>query len=289
MGITDKQREQRTKRIGSSDMAAILGVDPYRNIYDVWLEKTDRVAGFGGNAATEAGTLLEDGTLQFAMKELGDGIRNQFRSHPELPMGANIDLVLKGSSEPVDGKTSGLLGPLPVGWGEPGTDEVPDHMIVQVHVHMMCLLPIRVDLSHVSALLGGKGFRLYHIPRNPELCDVIAEKADHFWTKHVIADVPPPDVIPSLEVIKRARRTPGTVANIEESVVSKWQASAGLASQAVKSAKLDQAAVLAAMGDAEGAEYGDPEKMLTYFEQTRKGYTVDELTYRVLRNSKRKG
>ncbi len=40
MPITNRQRKLRQDHIGSSDMAAILGVDPWRTAYDVWLEKT---------------------------------------------------------------------------------------------------------------------------------------------------------------------------------------------------------------------------------------------------------
>lgn len=41
--ITDKQREQRRRYIGGSDMAAILGVDPWKTQVDLWLEKTGRL------------------------------------------------------------------------------------------------------------------------------------------------------------------------------------------------------------------------------------------------------
>lgn len=43
MPITQKQREFRRSHIGSSDIAAILGKDPYKTAYDVWLDKTGQL------------------------------------------------------------------------------------------------------------------------------------------------------------------------------------------------------------------------------------------------------
>jgi len=38
------QWESRTKSIGGSDCAAILGKSPYKSAYDVWLEKTGKIS-----------------------------------------------------------------------------------------------------------------------------------------------------------------------------------------------------------------------------------------------------
>lgn len=44
--ITESERELRTRYIGSSDAAAVCGLNPYRSAYDCWLEKTHRVEPF---------------------------------------------------------------------------------------------------------------------------------------------------------------------------------------------------------------------------------------------------
>ena len=43
MPATETQLEQRRSRLGSSDIAAILGVDTHKNAYDVWLDKTGKL------------------------------------------------------------------------------------------------------------------------------------------------------------------------------------------------------------------------------------------------------
>ncbi len=51
--------KDRHKFIGGSDVAAILGINPYKTSYEVWEEKKHGIKTFEGNAATEWGTKLE--------------------------------------------------------------------------------------------------------------------------------------------------------------------------------------------------------------------------------------
>ena len=43
MPITEKQRQRRRDHLGASDMAAVMGVSPYRNAWTIWAEKTGRL------------------------------------------------------------------------------------------------------------------------------------------------------------------------------------------------------------------------------------------------------
>lgn len=52
--------EIRSKTIGGSDAAAVVGLNAYVSPYALWAEKTGKVAGFGGNLATEVGSYLKD-------------------------------------------------------------------------------------------------------------------------------------------------------------------------------------------------------------------------------------
>ena len=66
MPITEAQRERRKKHLGSTDLPAILGVDPWRNAYDVWLEKTDKLEKGKEKNYQGAGHLFEEGVLRWA-------------------------------------------------------------------------------------------------------------------------------------------------------------------------------------------------------------------------------
>jgi len=266
MPITATQLEKRKERLGSSDMAALLGLDPFRNAYDVWLEKTGKLEGQETNQAMDAGTMFEDGVLQYAEKELGKLTRNQFRSAKDrgIPLGANIDALLVGSGIPVEAKTAGLFGPLRDVWGEAGTDEVPDRVIIQATVHMICSL---TDMCHVAAFLGGRGFQLYTVQRDATIVDVVSETAVNFWNKNIIGDTPPDNTLPSAQSIKRIRRQPETVVSIDQALVDAWLTAKDFAKAAELVKDEKEIALLTALGDAEGGQcYGG---LLTYFSQNR--------------------
>ena len=69
MPITDEQRERRKTRLGSTDIAAILGVDHFRTAYDVYLEKTDKLEE------------IEAGLVSF---------EDQFLAYMALPNGSTV-------------------------------------------------------------------------------------------------------------------------------------------------------------------------------------------------------
>jgi putative phage-type endonuclease len=276
MPITDQQKELRRKHIGSSDMAAILGIDPFRNAYDVWLEKTGKVDSSDiSSEAAEIGNALETGILNLAERRLGKILRNQYRSAKDkrgLPLGANIDGLVIASNEPIDAKTSGITGPLFGNWGDEGTDQVPDHIITQAHVHMLC---VDKDICHIAAVLGGRGFQLFHVPEDKELRNIICEKAIEFWDKHVQADVPPANVTPSALMIKRIIREPNSVVDVPDELVQKWLDAQQAKRDAEKMCDAAQAEVLTALGQAEcgNCSFGQ----VTYFEQSRSGIDAKAL------------
>ncbi|HRR40229.1 MAG TPA: YqaJ viral recombinase family protein [Syntrophales bacterium] len=101
MPITETQREARRKHLGSSDVAAILGVDPFKNAYDVWLEKTGKVDSSDiSSEAAEIGNALETGILNLAERRLGKILRNQYRSAKDS--GKVLHRLHKLFSEPGD-------------------------------------------------------------------------------------------------------------------------------------------------------------------------------------------
>jgi putative phage-type endonuclease len=291
MPITATQVEHRKKHLGSSDMAAVLGLSPFLSAYDVWLEKTGKLVDreatgqAAGASPIAAGNYLEDGVLAFAEKTWGKITRNQFRSLKAdgIPLAASVDGILTESGIPVEAKTAGVIGPTRGTWGDEDTDQVPDHVLIQVHVHMLCT---EQPVCYVPTLVGGRGFLRFVVQRNDAVADVITNAAIEFWQKHVLADIPPANSTPHIDVVKRMRREPNKTVAIETRVVETWLAAKDAASAADKVKKEAEAVLLAALGDAEGgiSTLGT----LTYFEQERKAYTVPESKYRVLRLKKEK-
>ena len=71
MAITAKQLEQRKTRLGSSDIAALFGLDPFKNAHDVYLAKTGKLLPEPDKVVFPRGRSMECGLLAFAADGLG--------------------------------------------------------------------------------------------------------------------------------------------------------------------------------------------------------------------------
>ena len=275
--ITDKQREARRLHIGGSDVPAILGCDPFRNAYDVWAEKTGKLLGDSKmGPSARIGRILELSAMFWAEEKLGKIVRNQPRSFKKWPVIlVNTDGIVRATGEPVEGKTTNITYRSPDRelWGDEGTDQVPERVILQCSVQMMAC---ESQVCHVPTIIGGRGFVMYQIRLDKEMAEIILERLQHFWDHNVKGDIPPENVAPSMEIIKRFQRVPEKVVDVPDALVADWiAAKAALVDIKEKSEQL-QAALLAALGDAEGGKYTDG--MVTYYEQGKKSLDMDALT-----------
>ncbi len=122
---------------------------------------------------------------------------------------------------------------------------------------------------------------MYCIPYKKDLAEAICEQGERFMIKHVQADTPPTDSLPSLEVLKRIRRQPNKTIEIPARVAVEYQMANATRLVAEKVEEKAKAALVAALGDAEAGNYGVG--VATYMLQKRKGYTVAETEFRTLK------
>lgn len=283
--ITDNQRSKRMNYLGSSDSAAIIGVDPFQTAADVYWSKVNEVDELKETPAIKAGRLLEDVVLDWFKDETGKRIRkNQFRVHDNKIMSANFDaLVMENKEEAVEAKTSGTTGPLNrEWWGEAGTDQVPEHVIVQCQ-HQMSIIPT-IKVVWVPVYLGGVGFCMYKVERDDSLIKNLEEVEVNFWKEHVEKKIAPPDEWLSLETVKRIKRVSGKSVKVEDDLVVEWLEARKKATEAEKAKKEVQKKLFSIIGDAEIGEctFGK----VTYFEQQVKEKVIPAQSYRVARFKK---
>jgi putative phage-type endonuclease len=300
--INDQQRAARKNFICSSDAPAICGVDQYRTAADVYLDKIGLDDGFAGNEHTERGNLLEPVLIQWAQQKLGVPLaRDIFIAAKDgQPLAANLDAANADQRFIVEAKTSTN----PDEWGEEGDDQgVPDRVLIQtahaLHVtgyaaaHVVVLLPI----------FGRFVFRHYPVPRNEELCRLVAAKGIDFWTKHVQPKVQPTGCVASLDVLKRIRRQPNKTVDVPAEIAERWIVARAARLQAEKDEEQAQRELMAMFGDAEAGAFGDG-RVITYFSQASKRLDTKlleqrypsaaaecrkETTHRVLRIKSAKG
>jgi putative phage-type endonuclease len=294
--ITAEQRQLRKGYIGSSDAAAIMGLDEYRSPADVWLEKTGQADDFEGNANTERGNLLEPVLVNWAEAKLSAAlIRDLMKVSDCGLLAANYDGIQPSvhngggdgpgpggvNDEPfiVEAKTSNN----PDEWGADGTDEVPDRVLIQTH-HAMYVAGPKYRVAYVPVLLPGYrsfDFRLYRVVRSDDLADTIASRGREFMRDYVQTGRRPDDFKPSLEVLKRMRRQPKKVVPVSDELVDALVVARAVKKRSIDDCEDAEAAMVAALGDAEGGTYSKGE--ITYLQTTRKGYAVEPVTFRTLR------
>ena len=283
MAITATQKTKRINHIGSSDAAAILGLDPYKTPGDVLLAKTGQVEEFEGNERTWIGTQLEPALRAMAAERLGCKVVAPTATyvHSAGLLAANIDGQIEKAArgQPiVEIKTTGNAAE----WGEPGSDDVPDRIIIQIHHQMICS---DAKEAHVVRLLADRGlkFDVYHIRRDDAMAEEMIEYLSTWWGKYIVNGDPlPPDSAPSLDVAKRRAREPGKCVQLDPALVKVWRDANEKFKEAKEAEETAKAAVVAALSDAEIGEIPGM-GIVTYTQSSRKGYTVSDTTYRTLR------
>ncbi len=284
--ITPEQRLARRNHIGSSDIAALAGCDPWKSRMAVFLEKVYEVEDLPQKGPIARGNRYERALLDFAQEELGVELqRDVCVLHPSIQhIAVNLDARLIGRREGVEAKTSSLSDE----FGDPRTDQVPERVLCQVHLQMDAADLEVVWVPVLLARFGRLEECMYRVDRNEDLIISLRDLAAEFWHTYVLPKIPPPtDGPPALDVIKRIRRTSGAVAPVDPVLVVDWRQKNAARLAAEKEEEASKSALLASLGDAEIGDFGDESKVLTYFEQKRAAYEVKASTFRVARLSKR--
>lgn len=288
MALTKEQRDLRRGFVGASDVAALLGLDPFgRTAMDVWFEKTGRLPDSdNSNEVMGIGDMIEPALVDWWASANDAQVQKSVRVvHPGGVLAVNYDALVIGRPECVEAKTTGIMGPAPDKdvWGESGSDEVPQHFIVQ------CQAQLAADEALVTAnlvaLIGGMGRRSYIIPRDKEVVDIIIETVHDFWSKNVKTDTPP-DAAPSPTTWKRINRRTDKIAKISREDVVRYINAKKAAKEAGLAVEDAEAALHKALGDCECGEYelgGGKKATISYPLQKRASYTVKETEYRQIR------
>lgn len=180
--------EDRRKGIGGSDAAAVLGLSKYKTPLQVYQEKRGELDGTPDNESMLWGRVLEPVIRQQYAERTGRVVRvpDKILSHPRHAfMLANLD-GFTDDGRVVEIKTARFGND----WGEPGTDQVPVPYLLQVQ-HYMAVTGLPV--ADVAVLIGGSDFRIYEIPADNELQEMMIDGEHDFW-RRVLEGTPPEPV-----------------------------------------------------------------------------------------------
>ena len=178
----------RTKGIGGSDVSIIAGINPFKSVYQLWLEKTGQVEPEEeGSEYTHFGTLLEPIVRKEFMERTGIKVRQkhmllQSEEHPF--MFADLDGVINENGElcVFEAKTASAYKQ------EVWEEEVPAPYILQVQ-HYMAVTGAKK--TYIAALVGGNHFFYHVVERDEEMIAEIIVMEKYFWQHHVMGGVEP--------------------------------------------------------------------------------------------------
>lgn len=193
------EQPDRTKFIGGSDIAAVLGISPWRSPLQLWEDKiAPRVKAVGAKVK-KRGQRWESVVAEMLVEELervretSVGIigRNLRYTHPQFPMFAcEIDFEVRFPDEnDVTNVELKTVHPFKSSeWGQSESDTVPPWYLAQAQWGLgitgrkKCI---------VAALFGADELRVYTVERDEEIIAALLKKAADFWGNHVATKAPP--------------------------------------------------------------------------------------------------
>lgn len=186
--------EQRKRGVGGSDVAAIMGLSPWKSPLEVWLEKTGRADSpdLSDRESVAMGTELE-----------GDVLEMYRRRHPDSRV-QRVNAILVANERPwAQASLDGIVRDPELGWGvleiKTGSKEsewkdgVPIHYLTQV-THYLSVTGY--PFADVAALIGDFGlhYHQYRVMRDEDDLQSVVESVDEFWSDCVEKDSMPPYV-----------------------------------------------------------------------------------------------
>lgn len=191
-GGRDKWLELRKNGIGGSDAGVIIGVNAFKNRFQLWLEKTDQ--GVELERSEEAvermewGNRLEPVVADWFEAKTGKKLRRcgMIRNNEYPFMFADVDRLVVGENAIVEIKTT--AGYNKDEWAD---DKVPPSYMAQ-GLHYMAVGGY--DKVYFVCLLGGQQAVIREMERDDEEIGALIEAEQDFWENYVV-----PKVIPEVD------------------------------------------------------------------------------------------
>lgn len=176
---------ERSKKIGASDIPVMLGMSKFRTPMELLHEKKgEAVPNQVGNAAVW-GTYLEPFVCEMAEKEKGFKLRQVHKQvvHPAMDyFGCHLDRKISGTpTTNVEVKT--LTTRTRSEW-DSNENQLPDHYYMQVQAQMACDPKLTHTLV-IGAILDSRELIYRWIPRDEETIEFIEVEVKYFWEECV--------------------------------------------------------------------------------------------------------
>lgn len=206
---TEAWHEIRRKGIGGSDVACLFGLGfEGRSAFTLYQEKRGELPPQPDNWHMRRGRAMEPEIRQHYRQQTGRPVETPegVFIHPRYKhMLANLDGIVSevGGGRLLEVKTARMRN----GWGDPGTDQIPEPYLLQVQ-HYLCVMGFPV--ADICVSFGFDEPELFHVEADPEIHEMLIEAEQSFWDNVQAGNPPDPG---SAEEASRKFRRPisGTV------------------------------------------------------------------------------
>jgi len=272
--------QARRQGIGGSDAAAILGLDPFKTPYAVYLDKRGELPDDDAGEAAYWGNLLEQPVADATRDRLNEqreqeGLppltvkrRHAILHHPDRPWQlANIDRDVYGHE---DGPA--ILEIKTTGHWAAQTWDTDDDLPERYHVQLQHYLSV-TGRQHgwIAVLIAGQKLHIEHVQRDDELVDALVQVEQTFWQR--VLDGNPPAAgarDDDLTKTRFATATPGKTVTLPaeaRDLIAERAAAKAAEDAAADRRKTCEARLRQLIGDAEEAWLpGDDRPIVTWRE-----------------------
>lgn len=198
--------------IGSSDIASILGISPWKTPYVLYLEKIgeappiskEKEIFFARRKLTEK-YILSVAELQIGLKTTNINRRFQHKKYDFLSCEVDAEFFCEktGKDQNIELKSIGDFVKTD-DWGEEFTNQIPDYYLTQVMFGIGCS---GRDYTKVFGMKGFDNFRQYEVHRDDELIEMLDRRAIKFWQRVIDRNPPPPTTVSDFMIRKPVARS----------------------------------------------------------------------------------
>jgi len=279
MALSESARKRRVKHIGSSDIAAVMGLNVWSSPHDIWMaKKFPSKEQPSKGSAIRRGDLFESPLIDHAAGVLGVKVKkNQFRvcrAHPVFA--AQIDALAIGRTEGIEAKTTSLYRMWENG--------VPDHVVMQCQHQMLC-----ADLAHMTVVADVPNIyfnedaepelrmeiKLFGVERDERIVQAIIKYGEQWWNKYVIGNKEPKITRPPREEsYKYILREADKIVTIRGTLVKRWDSLKKRHNRLGRILKNARGCIIAKLGDAEVGQLTGTDEYVTYYANQKESRTL---------------
>lgn len=215
----------RESGIGSSEVATIVGLNPWETPYQLWRRKVGLDAPKQENFAMKAGHYLEDAVAQFWHDETGQDIIKSSAGdwlivNDERPyMRVSPDRTYWLADMPHNNANKGILECKTTQMSV-DADDIPKHWFCQVQYQLGVA---ELEQGSLAWLCSGREFGYKNLALVPDFFAWLVEEVDKFWVDNIQAKQEPTAANVQDILLKYNRHTDGKIVEVNDDIFAAYQ------------------------------------------------------------------